>query len=64
LVIDEEMIENVIQVMFRRSEAAKAAGGISEYDRMNGVSVPEGWKLDYELDYWLPPNVILMCGGY
>lgn len=59
-VITEEMIENTIRRAFRRSEAAQAAGGIGEQDRYNGAVIPEGWKLDYETEYWLPPNVSLL----
>ena len=59
MIIDEQMVKNTIELMFRRSDAARAAGGISEKDRYEGVVIPEGWKLDCALDYWLPPNVIL-----
>lgn len=57
--ISQKDIEQVLDRFFRRSEAAKAAGGISHKDVVEGTPVPDGWQLDYELAYWLPPNVRL-----
>lgn len=57
--ISKNDVEQILSRFFRRGEAAIAAGGIAHKDVVEGVEVPDGWKLDYELAYWLPPNVSL-----
>ena len=58
--LDAAFVGETISAMFRRAEAARNAGGISEFERVKGTPIPEGWKLDYALEFWLPPNVILL----
>lgn len=58
--IDATVIEQTIQSMVRRSDAARNAGGISKIDHMEGAKIPDGWKLDMDIDYWLPPNITLI----
>lgn len=61
MVLSSGEIDNVLARFFRRAEAARSAGGISRLEIEDGRAViPEGWKQDYELDYWLPPNVTLL----
>lgn len=57
--ISQKDIEDVMSRFFRRSEAARAAGGISHKDVVEGATIPDGWRLDHELDFWLPPNIAL-----
>jgi hypothetical protein len=56
----KDSVEIAIITMFRRADAARAAGGISERERVNGAHIPDGWKIDYATKYWLPPNVKLL----
>jgi hypothetical protein len=58
-IICSKMVADTTQSVIKRGEAAIAAGGISEKDRVEGAVIPDGWKLDHQLDYWLPPNVLL-----
>lgn len=53
-------IEHILAKFWRRAEAARAAGGISKKDQFEGATIPDGWVLDYQIDYWLPPNVVLL----
>jgi hypothetical protein len=55
-----EFFEKVFEMFWTRAVCARAAGGISMEDSMNGIPVPEGWKLDYLVSYYLPPNVYLL----
>jgi hypothetical protein len=57
--LDQEFVKQTVQSLFRRSEAARNAGGIPMFDVVNGKSVPEGWERDSCTLYYLPPNVIL-----
>jgi hypothetical protein len=53
--------ETAFKRMQRRVLAAENAGGISLEEVLDNVrTVPEGWVLDYELSYWLPPTVVLL----
>lgn len=56
----EEMVKNVIDAMFRRCAAARAIGGIALRDVVDGTAeIPDGWALDFDTDYFIPPNVRL-----
>ena len=61
--ITTQQIEDVLASFFRRCEAAKSAGGIAHRDFVDGTDVPDGWVLDFETYYWLPPNVHLLGVG-
>lgn len=54
-------IESIVAQFYRRAEAARNAGGISRIEVEDNLkTVPEGWKYDYSIDFWLPPNVDLL----
>lgn len=47
--------------IFRRCEAARAAGGIALIDVIDKqTAIPADWVLDIQTQYYLPPNVELM----
>ena len=52
-------VEDILRRAFRRCDAARAAGGVSHRDRVEGIAVPADWELDIETMYWLPPNIAL-----
>lgn len=52
--------ERAIASLFRKCEAARTVGGISARDALEGKPVPDGWRLDYQTQYYLPPNVVLL----
>lgn len=53
-----ELIERTISDHFRKCEIAISIG-LPLYAAVDGKPIPEGWKLDYETLYYLPPNVKL-----
>ena len=53
------MIEDTLKKFFDRCETVKLAGGLSMLEVVEGKPVPPGWYLDWQTDYYLPPNVIL-----
>lgn len=55
-----EHIEMALAAYFRRCQHAQDIGGISLRDAVQGTDVPEGWVLDQETYYYLPPNVVLL----
>jgi hypothetical protein len=57
----KELCEATVKALWRRCEAAKAAGGIPVMDVIGRrVTVPDGWVLDMWTDYYLPQNVHLL----
>jgi hypothetical protein len=54
-----EEIKSILSDLRRRGEAAKNAGALSLREVHEGAPIPEGWKYDAVIDYFLPPNVIL-----
>lgn len=58
--ITTDDIERELSRFWRRSDAARAAGAISVKEQYDGTKIPDGWVLDHELDFWLPPNVRLL----
>jgi len=57
---DEAFVRKTIEGFFRRSQAIQAAGGIPLQEVIDGVkTVPEGWRLDQETDFYIPPNLQL-----
>lgn len=58
--LERRDVENVIAAFFRRAEAARSAGGISRQEVEEGAVIPEGWKRDDQIEFWLPPNVTLL----
>lgn len=57
--LTKEMVEEIISDSLRRCKAAKAIG-LPLYKAMDGEPIPDGWELDYETLYYLPPNVKLL----
>lgn len=58
--LTEEMIVGVLDRVTRRCQAAIAAGGIPHEEAEDGRPVPDGWHLDPQIAYWLPPGVSLL----
>jgi len=58
--LETTTITAIINGFLRRGEIARAAGGISMVDVQNGAPVPDGWQLDDRVQYFLPPNVVLL----
>lgn len=56
----EQDVKDFLDVLFRRCEAARNAGGVALQDVVEGTQRrPEGWVLDIQTCYYLPPNVRL-----
>lgn len=55
MILTREIVEDVLDDFMERCEIARPAG-IAYRDYVEGVPVPEGWWLDQETYYWLPPN--------
>ena len=50
-------VEAVVALSNLKCVTARAAGGIALQDVEEGVAeVPEGWELDLDTDYYLPPR--------
>lgn len=53
--------EAIFRRIKRRCEAARNAGGIPRWEVLDNIrTIPEGWVFDYCVDYWLPPNVVIL----
>ena len=56
-----EDVQDMLDSMFRRCEAARSAGGIALQDVVDEkATVPEGWELDPTTNYFIPGNVKLI----
>ena len=53
---DAAFVRAVIDAFFQRSEAIKAAGGISYLEFVEGAEIPAGWVKDTELEFFVPPD--------
>lgn len=54
-----EFVSGVLGQHFRRCDAARAIG-VSMQAAVEGAEIPDGWTLDPETEYFLPPNVVLI----
>jgi hypothetical protein len=59
IICDEDYIREVLASSFKRCETARAIGGISRQDQVEGVPIPNGWSFDHATDYWIPPHIDL-----
>ena len=55
-----EFITEILQSYVERVAIIEAVGGVSmESVQDNRATVPAGWHLDWETDYFIPPNLHL-----
>lgn len=52
--ITEDDVREILESLFDRCARARAMGGIALQDAENGMTVPDGWKLDWQTDYYVP----------
>jgi len=52
-----DFIAALIRQHVTRCEIVKLCGGISEFDRVNGATVPQGYWKDPQTEHWIPPAI-------
>ncbi len=56
----EDVTVEHVRRHWRRQASARNAGGVSFQMAIEGHEIPEGWTMDTETEFFLPPNVVLM----
>ncbi len=57
MLLDEDDIRNILTNFQERSKLIQRAGGIAARDVVDGRStIPTGWILDAQMDFYIPPN--------
>ena len=60
MIITADDVRNIIASHQRRAAAIVAAGGIPLYEVVDNIkTVPDGWVLDSETQFYIPPNLDL-----
>lgn len=54
--MDGDVIRAILSAFLRRSEAIKAAGGISLQEHLEGKPIPDGWVMDSQCSFFVPPD--------
>lgn len=53
---DAKFIREVLARHFQRVELIRLAGGISAKAACEGALIPQGWVMDVETDFYIPPG--------
>lgn len=54
-----EFVQQILASFLRRSEMIRLAGGVALKDVVDGTAiVPDGWVIDYETQFYIPPGLV------